>query len=473
MRDRTLFPLTLIAIFFVRGMISFLTPVTADESYYLLWASHLDLSYVDHSGMVAWINSAFIYFFKEPLLSIRMASTVLMIITLMFIYRTAKMLSQSQSVARAAVILFLLIPHNFVSGIIMQVEQPLILFSAAGVYFFFRYVLSNKKGFLLPLSVCLGLAFLSKYTVLLLIIGMVVSLALSPTHRGVFKSWVFWLSVLVFMGIISPVIYWNFQHEWVSILFHEGRMGNSRIFEYFLPFLGDQIIHFSPVLWVYLWLVLKKGQRLPQEKILLILGGTVFVTFLCLSIVTKVYGHWTSIMYIPLTLFLARYIEKEYQFMNRHVGLFTGVLSCILLVVGPSVLAKQNDIRNNYNMSSIILEIQHSKPDDVMPVFANLHGSIGQLSYYGRTQVYMPAGHMRMAGIWGEPQFRMWHEAVTISKGGDALYYGFSNEKIQSKLLEKFKQVTVVEEFKLTLLEGYISQFVLYHCQDAKDFFIF
>ncbi len=60
----------LISISILRLLIGSLFPITADESYYWLWSKHLDLSFVDHPPLVAFIN----YFFtggKENLLMLK------------------------------------------------------------------------------------------------------------------------------------------------------------------------------------------------------------------------------------------------------------------------------------------------------------------------------------------------------------------------------------------------------------------
>ena len=48
-----------------------LFPMAADEGYYWLWSKHLDISYVDHPPMIAYLNSALTIFPVNELIAIR------------------------------------------------------------------------------------------------------------------------------------------------------------------------------------------------------------------------------------------------------------------------------------------------------------------------------------------------------------------------------------------------------------------
>jgi accessory gene regulator protein AgrB len=77
----------LLAVFVLRLGLVFLFPPTADEAYYLLWAKHLSLSYVDHPPMVAFLNFIFTRLPIDLLIASRIGAMVLGLLITGVIYK--------------------------------------------------------------------------------------------------------------------------------------------------------------------------------------------------------------------------------------------------------------------------------------------------------------------------------------------------------------------------------------------------
>ena len=50
--------LALYGVLAARALMAALVPLTADEAYYWLWSKHLDLGYLDHPPVIAWLIRA-------------------------------------------------------------------------------------------------------------------------------------------------------------------------------------------------------------------------------------------------------------------------------------------------------------------------------------------------------------------------------------------------------------------------------
>ena len=99
----------------------------------------------------------------------------------------------------------------------------------------------------------MGLAFNSKYTALLLQIGLLAFLVFSAKYRKLLVSpWV-WASLLISVMVTFPVWYWNYQNEFASFLFQSSdRTGSISKFQvnpkYFFGAVGHQIFLLLPIL---------------------------------------------------------------------------------------------------------------------------------------------------------------------------------------------------------------------------------
>ncbi len=470
-----LYLLSIIAfLLLIRLIMGLITQITADESYYLLWAKHLDLSYYDHPGMVAWINFIFLKIFKEPLISARIAAFTTFLITLFFIYKTIILIVNDKFIALSGVLFYLLIPYNFILAIGMAVEQPLIMFSSIAIYHFVKLLITQKNKYIIITSIFLALGFLSKYTVVLLIFSMILILLLNKKYRKLLISKHFIISLLIFIVIISPFIYWNIKHNFASIKFHLERINKGLTFKYLSEFLGVQIISLSPIaLLCLLYLLTFKYKEWKQSSIiksLLIISLVVFLTFLYLSLKTRVWGHWTAVMYIPLAIAITILIEKHIGKINYLMGLFTLVVVIYIGFVNPGMVKKIPTYRTNYKIKEIIQNIK-SKNNNKTNVYANSHGAVGILSYYCGCEVYYPRGIFDMPNKWGAKQFSMW-EQPTIKKGDNVIYYFYKTEKNLQKFKELFERVEIID-FKITLIEGHIAKNTFVVGYNAKKDFIF
>ena len=110
----------------IRLILSFLFPLSADESYYWLWSKHLSLSYVDHPPLVAYINFL-TTFGREDLFALRLGANFLVLLTSILIYFIGKKCF-NEKVAFWSAFLFQIIPHYLIIWLTMFIELPLAFF---------------------------------------------------------------------------------------------------------------------------------------------------------------------------------------------------------------------------------------------------------------------------------------------------------------------------------------------------------
>jgi len=337
--------LIIIILMVIRLILGLITQITADESYYLLWAKHLDFSYYDHPGMIAWINFIFLKIFKEPLVSARIASFSTLIITLLSIYKIILLIENNEYLALSGVLFYLLIPYNFILAIGMGVDQPLIMFGSVAIYYFIKLLVTENHKYLPITTIFLALGFLSKYTIVLLIFSMILVVILNKKYRKLLISKYFIYSLIIFFIIISPFLYWNIKNHFISVKFHAGQVHGSFSTKYFYEFLGVQLISLSPVALIFLLYALifkyKKWKKSYIIKIFWIISLTIFLPFLYLSLKTRVWGHWTAIMYLPISVGIALTFKKYLSKINYIMGVFTLIILIYIGFIDPGMVKIQ------------------------------------------------------------------------------------------------------------------------------------
>jgi dolichol-phosphate mannosyltransferase len=192
------------------------------EAYYWNYAQHLDIGYLDHPPMVAWIIALFTGIFGHTEFFVRIGAFLSWVIAAFFIYGLARNCFE-KSVAWPALLLFSTIPFFFGIGMIMTPDAPLVAFWAGTLYFLERALLGEERAAWWGVGICAGLGLLSKYTIALLGAGTLLFMLVDPISRKKLSSIRPYLALLIAFAIFSPAIIWNAQHNWISFSFQGPR----------------------------------------------------------------------------------------------------------------------------------------------------------------------------------------------------------------------------------------------------------
>ncbi|MDD5593778.1 MAG: glycosyltransferase family 39 protein, partial [Candidatus Margulisbacteria bacterium] len=381
MSRNTIIFLTIAAL--VRLLLANLFPMTADESYYWLWSKHLSLSYVDHPPMVAYINYL-MTFGRENLFALRLGCVIITLLASILIYFLAKKIFD-EKVAFWSAVLFQIIPHFVVVWLTMFVELPLALLWTASLLILAGIVRQPKAesrtqniGSWLLLGLTLGFGYLSKYTMFLFWPCLAIYFLIVPEQRFWLRRKEPYLCALLSAFCFLPVLFWNYHHAWVSFTFHSGKASAEAWGVNVLPFIGDQLIHFTPFLLFALYNVYRYALKKDNgTRLLFSFSAPVLLLFLLLSAKVKIWAHWTEVGYIgALPLTVAYLIEngKSLKKFITWISIFSGLVLAILLFISPAILLHQSDYRQNYTLSEKL-------PSD-LKIFARTNVSASLLEFY-------------------------------------------------------------------------------------------
>ncbi len=218
-----------------------------EEAYYWNYSRHLDIGYLDHPPMVAWIIRLFTKFLGHHEMAVRMGAFCLWFLGAAYLYRLGKRMFDTPTAA-ATVLLFTLLPVYFIFGFVMLPDSCLTVCWAAALYYIYCALVEEKPRAWYGVGIALGLGMLSKYTMALLAISLLAFVLLDPMAR---RRWCRhpapYLAILISLLLFLPVIIWNAQHEWASFQFQGPRRFLAEFHFAFQDLIGSILLLLTPV----------------------------------------------------------------------------------------------------------------------------------------------------------------------------------------------------------------------------------
>lgn len=223
--------------------------LTDDEAYYRLWSLAPSLSFYDHPPIVAWIIAAGRALAGDSELGVRFAAPLMLAAGVAIAWRTASLVS-GQGVAITASWFLLAMPLMAVGGIVTTPDLPSVLFYGLVVLGLAELERSHNANWWLAIGIFAGCGLLSKYTNFFAGAAILIWLVAVPENRKWFRSPQLWAGGLIAALIFTPVMVWNWQHEWTSFAKQFGRVGEGREFgvRFPLEMAGAYVALASPVI---------------------------------------------------------------------------------------------------------------------------------------------------------------------------------------------------------------------------------
>jgi dolichol-phosphate mannosyltransferase len=193
-----------------------------EETYYWNYSRHLDIGYLDHPPMVAWLIRGGTLLFGNTALGVRFGALCSGAVAALFVYRLTRNLYGARSAVFALAIMQFL-PFFFMAGVLMTPDAPLTAAWAAALYCLERAVVAGRVRSWAGVGLAIGLGLISKYTIALLGAAAVLFMLVDPAARTWFRRWPPYAAVVLAAVVFAPVIIWNAEHEWASFAFQTSR----------------------------------------------------------------------------------------------------------------------------------------------------------------------------------------------------------------------------------------------------------
>ncbi|WP_035655374.1 glycosyltransferase family 39 protein [Bradyrhizobium sp. STM 3809] len=276
-----------------------------DEAYYWTWSKELQLCFLDHPPMIAWLVRLGTALFGDTNLGVRFGGILAMAASQLLLADIVRRVTDD---ARAVILAVLLPEAALYYGLLMAKVAPdvaAIPFALAMVWALVRLAESDDGRWWLAAGLFGGLALLSKFTVVMLL-PAVAAFLLVPAWRGRWLASAYpWCGALIALAVFSPVLIWNAQHDWASFRFQFIRAAAPHDFSW--RTLGDYIgLQFGQVGFVLfpatltaLTLTAWRGYR-TREPVAILLSSAVLVPFLYFlwkSLTLRIGDTWPMFMW--------------------------------------------------------------------------------------------------------------------------------------------------------------------------------
>src|ERR1700731_4439346 len=225
-----------------------------DESYMVAAGRKLQLSYFDHPPLAWWLAWGMAHLTgSESAFVVRLPFVALFALTTWLMYRVTATLFDPEGGLWAAVVLNLAPVLGVTAGSWVLPDGPLFAALLGAMACFIAALPSDGRaawGWWLAAGLCAGLALGSKYSAALTLLGAAAFLATEPTTR----HWIMrphpYVAGVVALAVFLPVLVWNAEPGWVSLLFQGGRAGGSLHPLGPLMAIGGQAAFLLPRVWL-------------------------------------------------------------------------------------------------------------------------------------------------------------------------------------------------------------------------------
>jgi len=330
----------------LRLLVASTTGLSDTEAYYAQWARVPALSYYDHPPLVAWSTWVVQRLSLAPW-AVRVGPILYAAAFSGLLYRLgARMFSPRAGFLAVAIVTA--IPAFVFVGFLLNPEGLL-----APLWILSLLLLDDLREHDEPwrpllLGAVIGVAFLAKYTALLAVPVAVLYVAGSPVTRRWLRRPSFYLAGAVALAIATPVVAWNYVHDWPSLQLHLAermvRPEGEGLLGALVRVGGGQVALFHPLILPAFLAALAyavRRARTDERYRLLATASLPTLAFLLLVMARAADSepHWTMVAYAPLAVGAGGVLDESTGLLRRfawgllRASLFLSAAAAALYVV--------------------------------------------------------------------------------------------------------------------------------------------
>lgn len=295
-------------------------PLYPDEAYYWEWSRRLAAGYFDHPPAIAYVIaigtglSSMLGVSPTPF-TVRIGAVLCGLVASLAVLGIARRIAGERAGLYAALIICTM-PLAATGLVLATPDAPLMGATGAGMYAVVRAVQSPLRSrasltWWCAAGVALGAAFTSKYTSILLPIGVVAAIVGSAELRPRLREPGPYVACVLATLVFSPVLVWNAAHDWRSFTFQiEHGLGTHRGSPLAREgeLVGGQAGLATPILFVLMavatWQAIRH-RRAATFSLLGIVAAVMWGFFVFSAWRKPVEANWPAPAYVPAAALLA------------------------------------------------------------------------------------------------------------------------------------------------------------------------
>jgi hypothetical protein len=217
-----------------------------DELYFIECGRHLAFGYVDHAPMIPWLARIADILGGASLFALRLPAVAAACGTMAMIALLVRKWGGSLRAELVALLCFMLAPAHLRLAAMLDIPVVEVFFCAAASYLLLEAIENRRASSWLFVGGVLGLALLTKHTVLLWIAALGAGL-LATNERRVLATAGPWLAAVVALVLFVPNLGWEVHHGFPTLEF-AGNLRRDVLFNHGrLLFVLGQLLYFHPL----------------------------------------------------------------------------------------------------------------------------------------------------------------------------------------------------------------------------------
>jgi len=400
-----------------------------DEAQYWEWSQHLDWGYYSKGPLLAWLIAFSEALFGKGEWQVRVFSWLAHGGFLCLVYFFTRSMFRSSYAARWAVVIAATTPIYFILGSVMTTDSFLLFFWTWALWAVYRAIAQGRDSAWYEAGAAIGIGALAKLTIGLLPAAVALLLVTHRELRPQLRNPHLWLSVLVILLCMSPMLIWNYQNDWV-LFRHEARRALETTYSFtsFGTFMLGQIFALSPI--IAISAIVSLYHRPTTATRYLVWGvSTLLLTFFILkSFSTKLEANWPAPIYIGWIILFAGMIRHRRDMLKVAVAGGVVFSSMLLLVVYfPNAAGMSHreivPIRNVMNWREPVRKLYAATPD-IDFILVDNYPLAAELAFYWPqpVPVYIIGGKHRRFNqhdLWPGPDQEAGNTGLYVSLDGD------------------------------------------------------
>jgi len=365
-----------------------------DEAHYWDWSRHLDWSYYSKGPLVAWLIRAAIELFG-PLsieltgyetMALRLPAVMCGSLLLVSLYVLSLQVFGSDRLAFFTAFFSATLPGIAACSILMTIDSPFLCLWGWALVAGHRAITRNERWAWFVTGLLVGFGILAKYTMCLWLFSLVCLCLFSlvrswlsslgrfprlisvPEHRDLLFRSGFWLMVGTAFVCCFPILWWNFNNDWVTFRHVAGQAGvpNQGIrWQGPLEYVGMQLgllIGYWFIAWVIAMIHFRPWVGQPASvRYLWWMSAPTFVVFGAFTLKSSGQVNWPVATYISgavlMTAWLVKAVDSTsapYRRLSRTgvalacaLGIAVSIVSHNSQLVKPALEAAANQVKPN------------------------------------------------------------------------------------------------------------------------------
>ncbi len=415
---------------------------TPEEAYYWNYSKHLSSAYLDHPPMVSWMIGLGTKIFGNNEYGIRIFGILFWFLMARFSFLFVKNFQKEKSLI--PVLILATFPLFFGFSFFITPDIALFAFWAGAIYFFERIFFSKNAISWVGVAIFLGLGMLTKYTISLLGISALVFIVLDKESRKWLTHPLSYLSLILILLFFSPVIYWNYTHNWASFAFQTTRRLAAPIHFSLHNLLFFILIQITPL---GLLAFFQKSNLDDRRKLFIgvftLVPLSVFVIF---SFFHEVRASWTApIFLVAMPLFVKEFERRKIYTAISFFFLLGYGLALHYLTLGIPGMPYLSKNPKPVAWKEMVEEIKKIRSDQIvvgmdkymiaseLAFYLNDIGKVNSSNLFGREGL--------MYGYWFKPEDQ---------KGKDMILVGFNEGDVSDSSIGRyFKRLDPIQRIEL------------------------